>query len=199
MKTNWNFWYRISIIVWAIVMIFALWYAMDRNLKNKIEVEAIPIEYNIKFDLTKEHLLKLNQILSIKNKAPEVYYPISEEDRYVIECIVAGESKYEPLLGKMAVAQCILNAMIRDNMTANEVRIQYQYSGWDENLKSKDPEEWAEVCHAVWCVFDNGEKVTQENILWFYNPNKAAGKFHNTQKFVIEIGNHRFYSPWKDD
>ena len=32
------------------------------------------------------------------------FYPITEDDRYVIECIVAGEAKGEPTEGKIAVA-----------------------------------------------------------------------------------------------
>ena len=127
----------------------------------------------------------------------EPYYSITDDDRYVIERIVAGEAGHEPLLGKMAVAQCILNAMEQDNLTASGVRETYQYSGWmKEGFETNYPEDWAEVQQAVWCVFDNGEKVTEENILWFYAPKYSSGSWHNTQKFVIEISNHRFYAPW---
>ena len=189
--------YRVSIVAWVIVCVFALWYKMYWSISDKVETSITYSFDVIDFNLTTAHLIMLNELSQEENDEP--CYPISDEDRWVIECIVAGESKYEPLLGKMAVAQCILNAMKQDELTASEVRNVYQYSGWDSNLESKDPEEWAEVCHAVWCVFDNGEVVTQENILWFYNPNRAQGKFHNTQEFVLEIGNHRFYAPWEEE
>ena len=127
----------------------------------------------------------------------EPYYLITDDDRYVIERIVAGESGHEPLLGKKAVAQCILNAMEQDGLTASEVRKTYQYSGWmKENFPTNYPEDWTEVQQAILCVFDNGEKVTEENILWFYAPKYSEGSWHNTQKFVVEISNHRFYAPW---
>lgn len=199
---KWNLIYKISIVVWVITIVFGLWFTLYKNIekKIKIEIDTAPVTYDL--DLIKAHLLQLNEIELSKTEneiEEEPYFPISDTERWIIECIVAGESKYEPLLGKMAVAQCIMNAMVKDDLTAFQVKIEYQYSGWDDKLETNDLEEWKEVCHAVWCVFDNGEKVTQENILWFYNPSKSVGKFHNTQKFVTEIGHHRFYAPWEDD
>lgn len=188
-KIDWGFWLNISIIVWILFLIFIMWYKFYIDIKSFSPITSIERHNNeIKCEI------EINDIYEFKS-----YFLISDSEREVIQYIVAGESKYESLIGKMAVAQCILNAMKQDDLTASEVREVYQYSGWDEKLKTKDPEEWEEVCHAVWCVFDNGEKVTQENILWFYNPDKVAGKFHNTQRFVIEIGNHRFYAPLEEE
>lgn len=186
-KWGWDFILNLTIVVWCLFIVFVLWYKFYANL-------------DVNFIVSKEAIKNVEiRTECYIEKEIEPYFPISNSDREVIQYIVAGESKYESLLGKMAVAQCILNAMKQDDLTASEVREVYQYSGWDEKLKTKDPEEWEEVCHAVWCVFDNEEKVSQENILWFYNPDKVAGKFHNTQKFVIEIGNHRFYAPLEEE
>ena len=96
----------------------------------------------------------------------------------------------------MAVAQCILNAMVKDNLSAREVQNRYQYSGWDDQLMVVNLDAWIEVCEAVSRVFDDGERVTDEFILWFYAPGIVRSSWHETQKFVIEIGGHRFFAPW---
>lgn len=36
---------------------------------------------------------------------------LTEDDRWFIECVVAGECAYEPYEGKVAVAQCYFDAM----------------------------------------------------------------------------------------
>lgn len=128
--------------------------------------------------------------------AEKIYFEISDEERELIQYIVAGEAGYEPMDGKIAVAQCILNAMMLDDLSAFEVQDKYKYSGFKTNLDEESPEAWAEVVQAVSDVFDEGQTVTEEYILWFYAPKYSAGKFHNTQKFVMEIGGHRFYAPW---
>lgn len=114
------------------------------------------------------------------------YFPLSDYERRTVECMVMGEAGNQALEGQMAVAQCILNACIKDDLTPSEVRSVYKYSGWSENPSES-------VKTAVTKVFDNGETVVDEPILWFYNPAISNGTFHNTQTFVISIGDHRFY------
>lgn len=121
------------------------------------------------------------------------FYPITEDDRYVIECIVAGEAKGEPTEGKMAVAQCLLNAMAKDGLSASDVRKKYQYSGWDDKLQNSNPDCWTEVCEAVSCVFDDGEFVSENPILYFYAPKYSSGKFHRTLPHDQVIGGHSFH------
>lgn len=194
-----EFFLKLTIIVWAIFIFVIFLTKFDFKIVNNVNAETSTNnptnEYNV------ESITEVEPALICENENDiiefESYYSITEDDRYVIEHIVAGEAGHEPLLGKMAVAQCILNAMEQDGLTASEVRKTYQYSGWmKENFPTNYPEDWAEVQQAVWCVFDNGEKVTEENILWFYAPKYSEGSWHNTQKFVVEISNHRFYAPW---
>lgn len=208
-KFDWGFFLKLAIIIW-IIFIFVIFFMkfdfQKTEIVNNANAETLAVhsetltnnlasEYNVEpvVEVEPEPVCEIeNDIIEF-----EPYYLITNDDRYVIEHIVAGEAGHEPLLGKMAVAQCILNAMKQDGLTASEVREVYQYSGWTkENFEINYPEDWAEVQQAVWCVFDNGEKVTEENILWFYAPKYSSGSWHNTQKFVIEISNHRFYAPW---
>ena len=103
-----------------------------------------------------------------------------------------GESEGESYEGQMLVAQCLLNACLRDGLQPSEVRVKYMYAGWNEspseNIKS-----------AVSAVFDDSYKVTDEFILYFYAPKYSKGKWHETQRFVIEVGGHRFFAEWNMD
>lgn len=121
------------------------------------------------------------------------FYAITEDDRYVIECIVAGEAKGEPTEGKMAVAQCLLNAMAKDGLSASEVRKKYQYSGWDDELQNSNPDCWVEVCEAVNRVFDDGEFVSENPILYFYAPKVINSKWHRSLPHDQNIGGHSFH------
>lgn len=121
------------------------------------------------------------------------FYTITENDRYVVECIVAGEAKGEPLEGKMAVAQCLLNAMVKDNLSASGAHKKYQYSGWDDELQDLNPDCWAEVCEAVSRVFDDGEFVSENPILYFYAPKRGYSRWHESLNHAVTIGGHKFF------
>ena len=43
-------------------------------------------------------------------------------------------------------------------------------------------------------MFDRGETVVDEPILYFYNPALVTSDFHESQIFVIEEGGHRFFA-----
>ena len=121
------------------------------------------------------------------------FFEISNQDRETIQYIVAGEAGYEPIEGKMAVAQALLNAMKKDGCNAKQVRKLYQYSGWKTNLNIESPENWAEVKEAVNRVFDEGEFVSENPILFFYAPKYSSGKFHRTLPHDQIIGGHSFH------
>lgn len=59
--------------------------------------------------------------------------------------------------------------------------------------------EFSDLTHAlcdltVAAVFDRGETVVDEPILYFYNPALVTSDFHESQIFVIEEGGHRFFT-----
>lgn len=114
---------------------------------------------------------------------------LSDEERRVVECIVMGEAGGEPYEGQILVAQCILNACKKDGLKPSQVRREYKYSGWNSNPSKS-------VKNAVSAVFDDGYKATNEYILYFYAPKYAKGRWHETQKFVCEVGGHRFFAEW---
>ena len=114
-------------------------------------------------------------------------YQISDSDRETLWHIVQGEAGGESYEGKLWVATCLLNAMRKNDMSAEEVRVAYQYSGWAETVSD-------DTKKAVSQVFDFGD-ATHDSVLWFYAPKLCESAWHESQQFVAEIGGHRFFSP----
>lgn len=121
------------------------------------------------------------------------FMPISDDDRYVVECVVAGEAGGHSYPLMMAVAQCMAVSMDMRGMSADEVRREHQYHGYKPELEQDDPYAWAMVCSAVSEVFDDGNFVVYEPIEYFYNPSYGGGDFHEKMDFIIEIEGVRFF------
>ena len=117
---------------------------------------------------------------------PAVFFKLTAEERTLIEQVVSAESRGEPYDGQVAVAQCILNACLKDDIRPDAVLKKYHYT-------TARVEPTSSVRAAVAAVFDRGEGVTDEPIVYFYNPNLCESEFHESQIFVIEIKNHRFF------
>ena len=122
---------------------------------------------------------------------PEPFFYLSDYERWIVECVVMGEACGEPYEGQVLVAQCILNGCLRKNMQPSELRVELKYSGWRDNPSDS-------VKNAVSAVFDDGYKVTDEFILYFYAPKYSKGRWHETQRFVLELGGHRFFTTWDE-
>ena len=75
--------------------------------------------------------------------------------------------------------------MEKDDLSAEQARINYQYAGWSEKV-SEDTK------NAVKEVFVFGNKM-HDSVLWFYAPEWCESKWHESQQFVAEIGGHRFF------
>ena len=115
-----------------------------------------------------------------------VRYELTNIERELVEQVVMAESGNQPYIGQMAVAQCLLNDSERSGIRPTEAVIEYQYTS-----ERVEPSE--SVRNAVAAVFDRGEVVTEETILWFYAPKWCKGKFHETQTHVITEGGHKFF------
>ena len=158
---------------------------------NIVEVKENISENNEVEDIITETKIEINNddkeefIEAVTEKIEPLFY-LSDYERWTVECIVMGESEGEPYEGQILVAQCILNACLKDELQPSKVREKYKYVGWNENPSES-------VKKAVSSVFDFGEKIIDEPILYFYAPSLCQSKWHETQKFVIEIGNHKFF------
>ena len=156
------------------------------------DVEASGFAGNWNEDFYNENEIEILNLTMVEYSRPP-FFNLTEAERETIQYIVAGEAKGEPIEGKMAVAQCILHGMVKSGWTAEKVRIEYQYSGWDDELENVNPEAWAEVVEAVSRVFDDGELISDKPILYFYAPKHSDGKWHKTLEFAFEISGHRFF------
>lgn len=122
---------------------------------------------------------------------PEPFYDLSNEQRTIVENIVMGESGGESYFGQRLVAYCILNACLKDNISPSEVRVKYKYSGWNENPTDS-------VKEAVSSVFDDGDLPSDEQILYFYAPKWTKSAWHESQRYILTEGGHKFFAEWEE-
>lgn len=147
----------------------------------------IPSEVDTSTETGTEIVEETETSTEIQTEEPLFY--LSEKERYIVECIVMGESGGEPYEGQVLVAQCILNGCLKEDVQPSKLRKMYKYSGYKTNVTES-------VKKAVSAVFDEGYKITDEPILYFYAPKHCKGKWHETQCFVIEVGGHKFFKEW---
>lgn len=119
---------------------------------------------------------------------PNKRYPLTDEEFYLVCGIVMAEAGGESYEGKMAVAQVILNNCERSNCRPAEIAWMFA-----------DPKTtWTdEVWLAVTAVFNEGRTITDEKILWFYAPDLCESAWHESQRFVLAVGGHKFFAEWE--
>ena len=109
----------------ALGIIIAVGIVFIVNTCEYIEDEKTPMEQETAY----------NRILTpVQEKIEPDRYDITREDKIALERIVEGEAGWESFEGKCWVATCLRNAMEKDGLTAEQVRVSYQYSGWKENV-----------------------------------------------------------------
>ncbi len=156
------------------------------------DVEASGFAGNWNEDFYNENEIEILNLTMVEYSHPP-FFNLTEAERKTIQYIVAGEAKGEPMEGKMAVAQCILHGMIKSGWSAERVRIEYKYSGWDDELENVNPETWAEVVEAVSRVFDDGELISDKPILYFYAPDITSSSWHESLNHAVTIEGHKFF------
>lgn len=170
--------------------------------------EARPVQYMIKTEpIENNEITSVNKIIEVepqiveqksKIDEPEIEHYVSpinltEDDRWFIESVVGGECAYESYEGKLAVAQCYFSAMLKDGLSAREVKEVYQYDGWNPDLDKQDRKMYIEVMDAVHDIFDMGQFVTEKPILFFYAPSLCDSPWHESQNYAMMIGGHKFF------
>lgn len=198
-----NFIFVVSLIAWIMIMFLVLFSFREKCLATDNTNKHTDIIYQHSITVTLDRLnAELATTSAIENEIiePEPFYSLTDYERWLVESIVAGESGIEPYWGKVAVASCILNACLLEDKRPEEIQTMYGYTGWKpiEEFESECMEAYGntdladEVREAVSQVFDRGEVFNNE-ILWFCS---GYSKWHESQRFVTEIGRHRFFAPW---
>lgn len=158
-------------------------------------IKTKPIEESKFESVESQYVYVEPQIVEQESEIERYKSPINltEDDRWFIESVMAGECAYEPYKGKLAVAQCYFDAMVKGDLTAREVKEVYQYAGWNPNLDKQDRKMYIEVMDAVHDIFDMGQFVTEKPILFFYAPRLCDSPWHESQNYAMTIGGHKFF------
>ena len=133
---------------------------------------------------------------------------ITNDERYLAYCIIAGEVGPCSYKDKLYVAQCLYNAKVRCKLTAGDhkghslfdIRSEYGYAGYTDFNAFKQEcinsgvTYYEDIIKAVNEVFDNFNVPSQEFVLYFYNPKKSKGTFHETQKFIEQTSAHKYFA-----
>ena len=181
-------------------------YSTCHDISDRLEPLTIEVEVVNPAPVVREYRnLDVTYIEVLPETEPEIlisdsefeYYDspihLSEDDRWVVESVVAGEAGGEPYDGKKAVAQCIFDAMLKNGWTARQVRDNYGYDGWNPDLDKQDRIAYMDVVDAVSDVFDRGQFVTDKPILFFYAPRWCTSDWHEAQEYWETLYNHKFF------
>lgn len=118
--------------------------------------------------------------------APAVRYEITEAERTEIVKAVVCETGGQDQEAAILVAQCILNAAEHDGIRPSEVLAKYQYADYPVELTTT-------AFEAVSDVFDWGNTITSEPIMFFYAPDRVKSDWHESLEFVTAYAGHRYF------
>ena len=121
----------------------------------------------------------------------EPFFYISDDERYTIACIIAGEAYNSGMDLKTAVAQTIYIAMKIEGCRLNGVIS--RYDGYRDRSVVEN-HVWQECQEAIAQIFDRGEMAVDEPIEFFYAPQYCASAWHESLTYVTTIGGCRFFT-----
>ena len=137
-------------------------------------------------ELESQNMELESQNMQLTEQLEGAVYPLTEQERELVSGIVEAEAGNQGFHGQILVAQCIRNAAEIDGFSIAEVFRNISYA---EPKKASDSAK-----QAVSAVFDRGAGVTSEPILYFYDPSLVESAWHETQRFVLEHKDHRFFA-----
>ena len=183
---NWNrikYW-LVCLAVLASIIVLTCW-SLSNNDSTIEEIEEIIIE-------------EIEEITVPKAKVeePTVRYKLTDYERTVVEKTVMCESGAEPYVGQLLIAQCILNTCEKENIRPDAAVVQYQYASYPVEVSDS-------VKMAVSTVFDLGgqvkyfgDEIESDKVLYFYSPQNTYSAWHESMRFICEVGGHKFFGDW---
>ena len=108
---------------------------------------------------------------------------LTPQERLAIEQVVEGEARGSTFESKVWVATCIYNSMKLHQAELSSVL--RNYDGYNTDVQ---PDTQA----AVYRVFDLNSPI-HPKVQYFYAPALCTSKWHESLKFVTEIGGHRYF------
>ena len=127
------------------------------------------------------------------------YVPVPmETDVYLVARLIESEAGAEPMEGKIAVGNTVINRVVRSfnekpKTLAEVIFRKNQFDGINNHLFNKEPSEESKLA-AYFCYIEN---VIPDSTYYFLNPKTASNKkwmkwLENNKKKII-IQNHNFY------
>ena len=130
---------------------------------------------------------------------------LTNDERYLAYCIIAGEVGSCSYRDKLYVAECLYNAKVRCKLSDHKyslshVRSEYGYEGYKDFNAFKQEcincgvNYYEDIVKAVNEVFDNFNMPSQEFVLFFHS---GYSKWHQNAKtiyLVEDTGAHKYYS-----
>lgn len=132
-----------------------------------------------------------NALLSISN--PDYSYcpgsiSLSAEDRDLLERLVMGEAGSMGFTGCALIAQAVRDTMILEGISSvKDVISRYGYTA-QTNITPNSA-----AVDAVSYIFDNNGIAVQHRILYFYAVSVCDSSWHESQNFVVQYGNVKFF------
>ena len=130
---------------------------------------------------------------------------LTNDERYLAYCIIAGEVGSCSYRDKLYVAECLYNAKVRCKLSEHKyslshVRSEYGYEGYKDFNAFKQEcincgvNYYEDIVKAVNEVFDNFNMPSQEFVLFFH---AGYSKWHQNAKtiyLVEDTGAHKYYA-----
>ena len=164
-----------SIQVLTIISVILLCFILFPSPVGEAEVYIEPTEVIIPTDAEPEEV--------------EPYFPLTDEERELVERVVAAEARGASIECQMAVAQTILDRVVSREQSITEVcTAKYQFASPYQGEVSEKTQD------AVFLVFDNGAKVF-DKVTHFYASHLIDPPYWTESKeFKGEINSVRFYA-----
>ncbi|WP_413465950.1 cell wall hydrolase [Metabacillus litoralis] len=137
------------------------------------------------------------RFLNIENKHSKIALNknqdniISKEEQSLLARLVHAEAKGEPYIGKVAVANVVLNRVEHEQFPDTVKEVIYEKNAFepvqnDSIKKPADKEAYKAVTDAL------ALKESDDESLYFYNPDTATSDWIRTRNVTKIIGNHAF-------
>lgn len=121
---------------------------------------------------------------------------ISASERELLERLVEAEAKGESLVGKIAVANVVLNRVRDEDFPDTITEVIFQKGQFspvsNDSIHNQTPSEESRL--AVQKAVDEGYRVFGDKVLYFCNPELSTSRWMiRTKKEAMKIGRHTFY------
>lgn len=171
------------------------WFSTLCGIILALSLLLLSITVSVRYGFAVAEIAKLNaenmrERIVVEYREEPWVYELNQEELDLVQRVVMAESGNQPFDGQVAVAQCILDRMLRDSESATQVVTKKnQFASPYTKLVSNS------VKYAVYAVFHDGLRVTEEPIYSFYSTRGGfVSSNHEDMNHVVTIADHKFFN-----